>query len=92
MYTHTHTHTKPQHGSTALLLAAELQHEDIVTLLIEVDADPNLKDKVMEVGNQNFGTLNLHNSQLALFPWLFPPPVFDHLQYANRKGEGLVDT
>ena len=42
---HTHTHT--QQGCTALFLAAEFQHEDVVELLIEVDADPDLQTKVI---------------------------------------------
>jgi len=28
---------------------------------------------------------------VSLVPRLFPPPVFDHLQYANMEGEGLGD-
>ena len=28
---------------------------------------------------------------VSLVPRLFPPPVFDHLQYANTEGEGLGD-
>jgi len=27
----------------------------------------------------------------SLVPGPFPPPVFDHLQYANMEGEGLED-
>jgi len=27
----------------------------------------------------------------SLVPRLFPPPVFDHLQYANTEGEDLGD-
>jgi len=27
----------------------------------------------------------------SLVPRPFPPPVFDHLQYANMEGEGLGD-
>jgi len=27
----------------------------------------------------------------SLVPRPFPPPVFDHLQYANTEGEGLGD-
>jgi len=29
--------------------------------------------------------------KLSLIPSLFPPPVFDHLQYANMEEEGLGD-
>ena len=35
-------------------------------------------------------TLSLAHS-LSLVPRLFPPPVFDRLQYANTEGEGLGD-
>ena len=28
---------------------------------------------------------------VSLIPRLFPPPVFDHLQYASTEGEGLGD-
>jgi len=53
MFTHTptflptSTHTNVQDGYTALLLAADQEHEDVVQLLIEVDADPDLQDKVI---------------------------------------------
>ena len=50
--THTHTHT--QEGDTALMAAAESQHEDIVELLIEVHADPDLQDEVISI----------------MFPWI----------------------
>jgi len=52
MFTHTptflptSTHTHVQYGYTALLLAADQEHEDVVQLLIEVDADPDLQDKL----------------------------------------------
>ena len=36
-----------KYGCTALLIAAEFQHEDVVELLIEVDADPDLQTKVI---------------------------------------------
>ena len=53
MHTHTHTHTCTQHthvqnGYTALLLAADQEHEDVVQLLIELDADPDLQDEVID--------------------------------------------
>ena len=44
--THIHPHTYVQDGCTALLLAADREHEDVVQLLIEVDADPDLQDKL----------------------------------------------
>ena len=53
MFTHTptflptSTHTHVQNGYTALILAADQEHEDVVQLLIEVDADPDLQDKVI---------------------------------------------
>jgi len=43
----TSTHTHVQDGYTALLRAADQEHEDIVQLLIELDADPDLQDKVI---------------------------------------------
>ena len=43
----TSTHTHVQDGYTALLLAADEGHEDVVQLLIEVDADPDLQDEVI---------------------------------------------
>jgi len=52
MFTHTptflptSTHTHVQDGWTALLYAAHEEREDVVQLLIEVDADPDLQDKV----------------------------------------------
>ena len=45
--THTHAHT--QQGYTALIAAAESQHEDIVELLIEVHADLDLQDEVIGI-------------------------------------------
>ena len=53
-HTHTHTHTHTQEGYTALMAAAESQHEDIVELLIEVHADPDLQDEVIGI----------------MFPWI----------------------
>ena len=49
-YTHTHTHTHThdtQWGGTALRAAIEKEHEDIVELLLEANADPDLPDKVI---------------------------------------------
>ena len=43
------------------------------------------------------GGLNIRNKQLLVYYWHglnprpFPPPVFDHLQYANMEEEGLGD-
>ena len=48
-HTHTHTHTHTQQGYTALMAAAESQHEDIVELLIDVHADPDLQDEVIGI-------------------------------------------
>ena len=52
--THMYTHTHTQQGYTALIAAAESQHEDIVELLIEVHADPDLQDEVIGI----------------MFPWI----------------------
>ena len=43
-YTHTHD---TQWGGTALRAAIEIEHEDIVELLLEANADPDLPDKVI---------------------------------------------
>jgi len=34
---------------------------------------------------------NYFSQNYSLVPRLFPPPVFDHLQYANTEGKGLGD-
>jgi len=34
---------------------------------------------------------SLKQNSDSLVPQPFPPPVFDHLQYANMEGEGLGD-
>jgi len=49
VHTHTHTYTHTQRGYTALIAAAESQHEDIVELLIEAHADPDLQDEVIGI-------------------------------------------
>ena len=41
------THPPVQDGWTALLYAADEEREDVVKLLIEVHADPDLQDKVI---------------------------------------------
>ena len=62
MFTHTSTflptstHTHVQDGYTALLLAADREHEDVVQLLIEVDADPDLQDEVIYRSQDNYET------------------------------------
>jgi len=52
----TSTHTHVQDGYTALLLAADREHEDVVQLLIEVDADPDLQDKVIYTSPADYET------------------------------------
>jgi len=47
IYTHAHTHTCTQYGRTALYFAASYGHEDIIELLLESKADPDLTDKVI---------------------------------------------
>ena len=62
MFTHTptflptSTHTHVQYGYTALLLAADEGQEDVVQLLIEVDADPDLQDEVIYRSPDDFKT------------------------------------
>ena len=63
MFTHTptflpiSTHTHVQDRYTALLLAADQEHEDVVQLLIEVDADPDLQDKVIYSRPDDYETI-----------------------------------
>ena len=46
--THTqHTQLYTQSGETALHLAVQEEHEDIVELLLEANADPDLPKKVI---------------------------------------------
>ena len=45
-YTCTCTYTCTQYGQTALYFAAHYGHEDVVELLLEAMADPNLSDMV----------------------------------------------
>ena len=52
----TSTHTYVQYGYTAVLLAADQEHEDVVQLLIEVDADPDLQDEVIYRSPANYET------------------------------------
>ena len=47
IYTHAHTHIYTQYGRTALYFAASHGYEDIVELLLESKADPDLTDKVI---------------------------------------------
>jgi len=51
--------TTNQNGWTALLYAAEQEHEDVVQLLIEVDADPDLQDKVIYRSPDDYETKQL---------------------------------
>jgi len=44
MYTHTHTHT--QWEGTALHAAADCGHADVVELLLEAEADPDVQNEV----------------------------------------------
>ena len=44
--THTHTRLYTQWGETALHIAVDQEHEDVVELLLEANADPDLADKV----------------------------------------------
>ena len=65
MFTHTptflptSTHTHVQNGYTAFLLAADEGQEDVVQLLIEVDADPDLQDEVIYRSQDNYKTKRL---------------------------------
>jgi len=45
---HIHAHIS-QNGCTALHLAAQGGHEDVVELLLEAKADPELKEKVINL-------------------------------------------
>ena len=46
MHVDTPTHHFTQDGRTAFYTAAQQGHEDVVELLLEAKADPELKDKV----------------------------------------------
>ena len=48
MLIHVHARTS-QDGWTALHLAAQVGHEDVVELLLEAKADPELKIKVISI-------------------------------------------
>ena len=52
----TSAHTHVQYGHTALLVAADQEHEDVVQLLIEVDADPDLQHQVIYRSPVNYET------------------------------------
>jgi len=45
-----------QNGWTALHLAAEKGHEDVVELLLEAKADPEVKTEVINVTSVLYGT------------------------------------
>ena len=47
-----------------------------------LDCRPRMSQLVAPLHNRDF---------VSLVPRPFPPPVFDHLQYANTEGEGLGD-
>ena len=65
MFTHTptflptSTRTHVQDGCTALLLAADKGHEDVVQLLIEAHADPDLQDEVIYRSLDDYETKQL---------------------------------
>ena len=46
-HTPTHTHDYTQSWGTALHIAVREEHEDIVDLLLEANADPDLPEKVI---------------------------------------------
>ena len=50
-HTYTHAHTHKQHniqwGGTALYIAVDREHEDIVDLLLGANADPDVPVKVI---------------------------------------------
>jgi len=45
-----------QDGCTALHLAAQMGHEDVVELLLEAKADPQVKTEVIKVTSVLYGT------------------------------------
>ena len=46
-HTHTHKQHNTQWGGTALYLAVREEHEDIIELLLEANADPDVPVKVI---------------------------------------------
>ena len=46
-HTHTHKQHNTQWGETALYTAVDKEYEDIVDLLLEANADPDVPDKVI---------------------------------------------
>ena len=70
---HTNTWLCTQSGSFALHAAVENEHEDIVELLLEANADPNLQLKVSHVTVLNVKYRNTTSYTIASFPCqLFP--------------------
>ena len=56
-----------QNGWTALHLAAQEGHEDVVELLLEAKADPELKKKVVSVTSVFYGTWG--NTEWTKYTW-----------------------
>ena len=73
MYTHI-----SQGGWTALRLAAQKGHEDIVELLLEAKADPELKTKVIIVSWHTQQTLLLC-SQYKMYLLIHLSPLIAHI-------------
>ena len=44
-----------------------------------------------DVGFAGLEVLEVTSDRFSLVPRPFPPPIFDHLHYANTEGEGLGD-
>ena len=49
LLTHHNVHLPTQEGLTALILAMQKGHSDIITALMDANADPNITDKVGSV-------------------------------------------
>ena len=66
MRTHTHTHT--QFGSNALHLAVQEGHKDVVELLLEAKADPDIPDKVITHGSHvTWTTPNINTGLYTIY-------------------------
>lgn len=61
-YMHTHAHSCTQYGHTALYFAAHYGHEDVVELLLEAEADPDIADMVISINfDMHYYKQVLHN-------------------------------
>ena len=72
-----------EQGYIYIVTKTEITESSIVTL------GPPPSTSVKDQGEMNEKCYT--ECDTSLIPRLFPPPVFDRLQYANTEGEGLGD-